>query len=168
MTNTKSTHSVEPVVYWTNMAGEMMLAPDTRMKPFDGWMRWECNTVSEIESFSRRFAHQEWEKFRSQKVEEHLRSKVRRDAIRANCELRLAKGCVSQTDEMLTRKTLESLKAKDDLLYKFLATEPDLSKGCLMIEKYEEGKIRQISSGKNRGLRDEEVSLISSLSEATK
>ena len=69
---------------------------------------------------------------------------------------------------MLTRKTLESLKAKDDLLYKFLATEPDLSKGCLMIEKYEEGKIRQISSGKNRGLRDEEVSLISSLSEATK
>jgi len=158
----------ERVVYWVNMAGEMMIAPDSRMKPFIGWNRFECRTKSEIEQFSRRFSKQEFEKFRSMKVEEHLRSKAKRDTLRANCELRLAKGCISAADEYVTRQTLKSLDAKDQMLYDLLAKEPDLSRGSLMIERYDHEKVVSISSGKRRGLADEDVSVVARLAEETK
>lgn len=157
----------ESVVYWSNMAGELMLAPDTLMKPFRGWMRHEAKTAAEIEAFSRRFARQEFDKFRSMKIEEHLRSKAKREALRANCELRLAKGCISKIDEQITRQTLKSLEIKDQMLYKLLTDEPDLSRGSLMIERYEQPKVEAMTQKKRRGLSDDEVNLVGKLAETT-
>jgi hypothetical protein len=167
MSQSRGIREQESVVYWANLAGELMIV-DTKMKPFIGWMRFEAKTAAEVESFSRRFAKQEFDKFRSLKVEEHLRSKAKREKLRANCLLRLAKGCVSPIDEQITRQTLKSLEIKDNLLYKLLTDEPDLSRGCLMIEKYDAEKVDSISSGKRRGLADDEVNVIASLAEATK
>jgi len=155
----------ESVVYWINRyTREMMIAPDTRLKPFTGWDRVECRTVREIEDFSRRLAAQEFEKFRSLKVEEHLRYKAKRDQLRANCELRLAKGCISAADEFATRRTLKNLDLKDELLYKLLSNEPDLSRASLEIEKYEAGTIKG-NTQKRRGLADEEVNAANRLVE---
>ncbi len=153
------------VVYWINRyTRELMLAPDTRLKPFHGWDRIECQTVKETEDFSRRLAKQEFEKFRSLKVEEHIRYKAKRDQLRANCELRLAKGCISQADEYATRMTLKNLDLKDELLYKLLASEPDLSRASLEIEKYDAGTIKG-NSQKRRGLADEEVNAANAIVE---
>ena len=158
---------VEVVVYWVNVAGELMLAPDTNMPPFRGWRRVECHTVAEIEAFSRRMAQQEFSKFRSLKVEEHLRHRERRERIRNNCLLRLAQGCISAADEAATRRTLASINAKDELLYKLLASEPDLTRGSLVIEQREQPIGRAAYSGKKRGLQPNDLNLISQLSGST-
>ena len=155
----------DAVVYWIDMGGTLMLAPDTKMKPFPGWTRVECRTTSEIENFSRRLAKQEWEKFRSMKVEEHIRYKNHREKLRSNCLLRLAKGCISASDEYATRMTLRNLDAKDEALYKLLATEPDLSRGSLEIEKYDAETIKSRRNGKREGLNDEEINLVHQLVE---
>jgi hypothetical protein len=157
----------EVVVYWRNLEGDIMLAPDTRMKPFRGWFRFECKTAAEIESFSRIFAAQEHNKFKKLKIEEHLRSMAQREKLKANCRLRLAKGCISPTDELATRLTLESLEKKDERLYRFLTEQPDLSRGCLMIEKYDSAKVASFTQSKQRGLRDDEVNVIAKLAETT-
>ena len=157
----------QAVVYWVNVTGELMLAPDSLMKPFQGWQKQEAKTSGEIEAFSRRFAAQEFNKFRGMKIEEHLRSKAKREELRANCMLRLARGCISSVDEQITRQTLKSLEIKDQMLYKLLTDEPDLSRGCLMIEKYEEPKVKSLTASKRRGLADDEVNLIGALAETT-
>ena len=154
------------MVYWVSASGELMLAPDTRMKPFRGWRRFECKTASEIEQFSRRMAAQQYKKFQSMKIEEHLRSQRRRGELKANCRLRLASGCISAEDERLTRQTLQSLERKDVLLQKLIFDQPDLSRGSLVIERFEEGKIKQMGNGKTRGLADDEVNAVSQLAEA--
>jgi hypothetical protein len=158
----------EAVVYWIDMAGELMIAPDTRMKPFSGWTRIECRTTSEIESFSRRMAAQEFAKFRSMKVEEHIRYRDHRERLRTNCLLRLAKGCISSADEYATRMTLRNLDAKDEALYKLLASEPDLSRASLEIEKYDAPTLKQRSGGKRQGLADHEVNPIHRLIEGVR
>ena len=153
------------VTYWVNAAGELMLAPDTRMKPFRGWRAVECKTVSEIEQFSRRMALQQYRKMRSESCEEHLRHMKRREQIKANCRLRLASGCISAEDERLTRQTLASLEKKDRIFLKMIASEPDLSRASLVIEQYEEKQIA--SNGKRRGLADEEIDQVGALAETT-
>lgn len=153
----------QAVVYWCAASGELMLAPDTRMRPFVGWRRFECKTTAEIEQFSRRMAAQQFQKFRSMKVEEHLRSQRKRDELKANCRLRLASGCISAEDERMTRQTLESCEKKDRMLYQLLYAEPDLSRGSLVIEQFEEEKI--LSTGKRRGLADEDVNVMGQLAE---
>jgi len=147
----------EIVVYWVDAGGTLMLAPDTKMKPFPGWHRVECRTISEIENFSRRMAAQEFAKFRSMKVEEHIRYREKRESLKNNCRLRLAKGCISAADEYATRMTLRNLESKDELLYKLLASEPDLSRASLEIEKYDAETIRHRANGKHAGLRDEDI-----------
>ena len=89
----------EAVVYWVSAAGSLMLAPDTRMKPFRGWRRVECQTLSEIEQFSRRMALQQYNKMRRESCGEHLRHMKRREDIKANCRLRLASGCFGTRSE---------------------------------------------------------------------
>ena len=159
----------ESVVYWINgFTSELMLAPDTRMKPFVGWMRIECQTAADIEQFSRRMAMQEYNKFRGMKVEEHLRSQKKREALKANCKLRLAQGCVSPEDERLTRQTLQSLERKDQLLYRIIADEPDLSRGCLVIEKQENAIGLAQYGSKKRGLADNEISGAAKIAETTR
>jgi len=158
----------EVVCYWVDAAGELMLAPDTKMKPFVGWHRVECKTTSEIENFSRRMAKQEWNKFRSMKVEEHLRYKSHREKLRSNCLLRLAKGCISAADEFATKMTLKNLDAKDEALYKLLASEPDLSRASLEIEKYDAETIKARANGKRMGLRDEDLNPVHRLIEGVR
>jgi hypothetical protein len=157
----------EAVVYFVDAKGELMLAPDTRMRPFRGWRRVECKTRTDIENFSRRMAAQQYQRFRSMKIEEHMRSQRKRDELKANCRLRLAAGCISQEDERLTRQTLHSLERKDAIFYDMLAREPDLTKGALLIEKYDSGKIEQMGTGKRRGLADHEINAVSQLAETT-
>lgn len=158
----------EMVVYWANSRGDLMMAPDTRMVPFLGWRRVECKTVSEIEQFSRRFARQEFEKFKSMKIEEHVKAQKRLNEIETNCKLRLAKGCISATDEAITRRTLQGIDRKRSRLYEMIANEPDLSRSCLTIEKFEAGKIAQMSEGKKRGLADDEVDGMAKLIEGVR
>ena len=158
----------EAVVYWVDATGQLMLAPDINMRPFRGWHRVECRTVSEIENFSRRMARQEWERFRSMKVEEHLRYRDKRQEIISNCKLRLAKGCISAADEFATRNTLRNLELKDELLYKLLATEPDLSRASLEIEKFDAETIRHRGNGKRAGLADHEINPIHQLTEGVR
>lgn len=158
----------EMVVYWVRPSGEMMMAPDTRMAPFLGWRRVECKTVSEIENFSRRFAAQEFTKFRNMKIEEHVRAQKRLNDIENNCKLRLAKGCISANDEALTRRTLQGIDRKRTTLYNLIANEPDLTRSCLNIEKYDAGKLAQMSEGKRRGLADSEVDGMAQLIEGVR
>ncbi len=144
-----------------------MVAPDTRMKPFRGWSRIECKTIADIEQFSRRMAAQEYQKFRGMKVEEHMRSQAFRDRLKANCRLRLASGCISAADEEMTKKTLQNLERKDEVFYRMLVTEPDLSRSSLVIERKEDLIGPAQYSGKRRGLADDEVNLVGKLAEAT-
>jgi hypothetical protein len=162
----------EAVVYWRNRKGELMIAPDIRMPPFLGWTRIECRTVAEIEEFSRRFAAQEYRKFRNMKVEEHMRSQKKRDQLKANCRLRLAQGCISPADEAMTRKTLESLERKERIFYRMLADEPDLTRSSLVIERQEQptgaaqysvGRV----NGKRQGLADHELNEVAALAGTT-
>jgi hypothetical protein len=155
------------VVYWQHPSGELMLAPDTRIKPFIGWRRIECKTVADIEQFSRRMASQEYKKMRSMRVEDHMRSQSYRDRLKANCRLRLASGCISQEDELMTRRTLQNLERKDELFFKMLADEPDLSRASLVIERQEEVIGMAKYARKRRGLSDEEVNPVSKLAEVT-
>jgi hypothetical protein len=138
------------------------------MKPFVGWHRVECRTVAEIENFSRRMAAQEFACFRALKVEEHLRYRDKREQIKSNCRLRLAKGCISVADEQATRMTLRNLELKDELLYKMLASEPDLSRASLEIEKFDATAIRTRSAGKRRGLADSEVDSVAKMVEGVR
>lgn len=158
----------EAVVYWVDITGQLMMAPDTRMQPFKGWHRVECRTPAEIENFSRRMARQEFEKFRGMKVEEHIRYRAKREEIKNNCRLRLAKGCISQVDEYATRMTLRNLELKDELLYKLLSSEPDLSRASLEIEKFDAQTIKARSQGKHQGLRDEEVNMVAQMIEGVR
>lgn len=155
----------ERTVFWRHLSGELMMAPDTRMKPFLNWTRIECQTAKETEFYSRKLAQQEFEKFRSLKVEEHLRYKEKREKIAANCRLRLAKGCISAADEFATRNTLRNLELKDELLYKLLSTEPDLSRASLQIERYDAETIRARSNGKRQGLADGEINTVAKMIE---
>lgn len=158
----------EAVVYWVDVGGTLMLAPDVKMAPFPGWRRVECKTTSEIENFSRRMAKQEWQKFRSMKVEEHIRYREHRERLRTNCLLRLAKGCISAADEFATKMTLKNLNAKDEALYKLLSSEPDLSRASLEIEKFDAETIRQRRNGKRPGLKDEDVNAVAQLIEGVR
>jgi|SRR5208337_2142972 len=154
-------------VYWEhNLSGQLMVAPDSRMKPFPGWRRVQCETISEVEQFSRRMAAQEYAKFRNMKVEEHMRSASARERLRSNCKLRLAQGCISAEDERLTRQTLASLDDKDRLLYRIIADEPDLTRASLIIEQQEESTSAVSCLNKKRGLQDNEVNQIGKLVEA--
>lgn len=158
----------EQTVFWRHLSGDLMLAPDTRMTPFLNWTRIECHTAKETEFYSRQLARQEFEKFRSLKVEEHLRYREKREQLKTNCKLRLAKGCISEADEFATRMTLRNLELKDELLYKLLSSEPDLSRASLEIEKYDAPTIRARSNGKRRGLADEEVNTVAQLIQGVK
>lgn len=159
--------SDQTVVYWVDSAGQLMLAPDTRMKPFRGWRRYECKTVAETEDFSRRMARQQYQKFRSMKVEEHMRSQKKRDQLKANCRIRLAAGCISNEDERLTRQTLQSLERKDAIFYKLITDQPDLTRASLTIEQKESPVGMAEFSGKKRGLLDHEVNPVSRMAETT-
>jgi len=152
-------------VFWRHLSGDLMLAPDTAMQPFPNWYRIECRTVQETEYYSRQMALQEFTKFRSMKVEEHLRYKERRDQIKASCKLRLAKGCISEADEFANKLALSRQEQKDEMLYKLLATEPDLSRASLEIEKYDAETIKARANGKQMGLREEEINPIHQLVE---
>lgn len=154
-------------VYWMSVTGELMVAPDSRMRPLRGWTRHECKTVAEVEQFSRRMAQQEYQKFKTMRVEEHIRSQAKRDQLKANCRLRLAQGCISQEDERLTRATLESLERKDQALYALIADQVNLDKACLTIEKQESPTGMAQYSGKRRGLSDGEVNAVAQLAEMT-
>jgi hypothetical protein len=165
MTSAPSTGQIrekEQTVFWHHISGDLMLAPDTKMRPFVNWTRIECRTAKETEFYSRKMALQEFSKFRSMKVEEHLRYKEKRDQIAANCRLRLAHGCISEADEFATRMTLKNVELKDELLYKLLASEPDLSRASLEIEKYDAQTIKA-KGQKRRGLADEEVNPMNDL-----
>lgn len=134
---------VKAVVYWVSPSGELMIAPHTDILPhqlgYRMWHRVECHSVTEIENFSRRFRDQQAEKFRSMKIEEHLRSQARRERLRANCRLRIASGCVSEADEVANRRILQSLDRQDDFLFKMVSEAPEnIIRGCLEIEKKEE------------------------------
>jgi hypothetical protein len=154
-------------VYWQHgLTGELMVAPDTRMQPFPGYRRVQCETVAEVEQFSRRMAMQEYNKFRGMKVEEHMRSREKRERLKANCKLRLSKGCVSAEDERLTRQTLQSLEDKDRTFYRLIANEPDLTRASLVIERQEESTSAVSCLNKRRGLQDNEVNQIGKLVEA--
>lgn len=157
----------QAVVYWCSAGGELMLAPDTRMRPFRGWRRFECKTAGEIESFSRRMARQQYLRMRNESAGEHLRHAKRRDEIKANCRLRLAAGCISAEDERLTRQTLESIDRKERAFLHMLTTEPDLSRASLTIEQYEEPTIERMGNGKHRGLADEEINAVAALAGST-
>lgn len=153
--------------YWIhNISGQLMIAPDSRMKPFPGWRRVQCETISEVEQFSRRMAAQEYNRFRNMKVEEHMRSATARERLKANCKLRLAQGCISAEDERLTKQTLASLEEKDRLLYRIIADEPDLTRASLVIEQQEESTSKSVVLNKKRGLQDNEVNQIGKLVEA--
>ena len=158
----------EMTVFWRHLGGDLMIAPDlSRLQPFLNWTRIECRTVKETEFYSRQLARQEFAKFRSLKVEEHLRYKEKRDQIKSNCRLRLAKGCISEAYEFATRMTLKSQELKDELLYKLLASEPDLSKASLEIEKYDAATLRA-KTQKHRGLRDDEVNPVNKMLEGVR
>lgn len=157
----------EQTVFWIHISGDLMLAPDTRMNPFPNWTRIECRTAKETEFYSRKMARQEFEKFRSLKIEEHLRYKEKREQIAANCRLRLAKGCISEADEYATRMTLKNVELKDELLYKLLSSEPDLSRASLEIEKYDAQTIKA-KGEKRRGLSDEEVNPMNEMLEGVR
>ncbi len=155
-------------VYWAHVSGELMVAPDSRVDPakldgFRGWRRIQCRTTAEVEQFSRRMAAQEFTKFKNVKVEEHLRHMKKREELKANCRLRLAKGCISAEDERLTRETLKSLERKDAVLMDLITKEPDLSRAHLVIEEKEESTAVHKFSDKRKGLRDDELSLIGSV-----
>ena len=150
-------------VFWRHWLGELMVAPDSRMKPFPGWNRIECKTVAEVEQYSRQMAHQEFRKMRDLTVDAHLKGQKRRDQIKANCKLRLASGCISAEDERLTRQTLQSLERKDNLLYKIITDEPDLSRCSLVIEQKEESTSPLAGLEKRRGLADHEVNQVGKL-----
>jgi hypothetical protein len=127
----------ERPTYWLNpRTNQVMMAPHTQMPPFKGWLRHECRTAGEIQALSRRLSKQEEDKYRKLKVEEHLREKKHLDRIKANCKLRLAKGCISPHDEEVTRHTLKSVERKEETLYRIL-TE-NLMTGHLEIEKKEQ------------------------------
>lgn len=158
----------ECTVFWRDMGGTLMLAPDTKLKPFSGWYRIECHTVKETEFYSRKLAQQEFERFRSMKVEEHLRYQKKREQIKSNCLLRLAKGCISTADEYATRLTLKNVESKDELLYKLLSHEPDLSRASLEIEKYDAQTIRARANGKRMGLADHEVNIAAKIAEGVR
>ena len=157
----------EMTVFWRHISGDLMMAPDTRMNPFPNWTRIECRTAKETEFYSRKMAAQEFAKFRSMKVEEHLRYKEKRDQIASNCRLRLAKGCISEADEYATRMTLRSVELKDELLYKLLSSEPDLSLASLEIEKYDAETIKS-KGQKRRGLSDDEVNPVNQMLEGVR
>jgi hypothetical protein len=157
----------QATVYWVHPSGELMLAPDTRMRPFRGWRRVECKTVAETEQFSRRMAAQEYKKQRSLTVEQHMRSQAYRDRIKANCKLRLASGCISAYDEAMTRRTLENIERGEEAFYKMLVAEPDLSRASLVIERQEDVIGNAKYARKRRGLADDEVNPVSKLAEAT-
>ncbi len=149
-------------VYWENPSGEVMLAPHTRMRPFPGWRRVECHTLAETEQFSRRMAAQEYQKFKTLKVEEHLRSQKRRDELKANCRLRLASGCISPEDERMTRETLRSLERKDEAMYALIADQSKFNQTCLAIEKSEQNTAYQ---GRKKELSDADLNQINRIAE---
>lgn len=168
MTTGQIRSSERTVFFVDRYSGDIMVAPDTKMKPFDGWTRVECSTVAETEAMSRRMAMQEFAKMRSMRVEEHLRTKARRDSIIANCRLRLAKGCVSEADEAANRLIISRLERADERLYKLLGSEPDLSRAHLAIEAYDAETIRANANGKYRGLKDDDVNIIGALTEGVR
>lgn len=158
----------QAVVYWEHpLSKELMMAPDSRMKPFIGWQRIECKTVSEIEQFSRRMAAQEYKKQRSLTVEQHMRSQAYRERLKANCRLRLASGCISPHDEQMTKRTLQNLERKDEAFFKMICAEPDLSRASLVIERQEDVIGNAQYSRKRRGLADDEVNMVGKLAETT-
>lgn len=163
MQNNAQIRNEERTCFWVHVSGDVMMAPDTRMHPFPNYTRIECHSAKETEFYSRKLAAQEFAKFRSLKVEEHLRYREKREQIKSNCRLRLAKGCISNADEYATRMTLKNLELKDELLYKLLASEPDLSKASLEIEKYDAETIRSRSNGKRRGLADHGVNSVAEM-----
>jgi hypothetical protein len=140
-----------------------MMAPDTKMSPFRGWRRVECKTVKEIEQFSRRMAAQQFNRMRQTQSEEHLRNRKKMERIKANCRLRLAKGCISPEDERLTRRTLQNMERREEMFY----TEPDLTKAHLTIEAEESKTGLAEFSGKRRGLADSEINAMAALAGTT-
>jgi hypothetical protein len=152
-------------VFWQNFLGELMVAPDSRMKPLPGWTRHECKTVASVEEFSRRMAKQEYDKFKNMKVDEHLRSQRRREELKANCRIRLAKGCISAEDERLTRETLRSLERKDEALYRLISDQAITDRAHLVIEEKEESTANA-AYAKPRGLQDADVNAVGKLVEA--
>ena len=153
----------QATVWWVHASGEIMLSPDSRMKPFRGWRAIQTKTVAETEQMSRRMAKQQYDKMRSLRVDEHLRHQKRRDQIKANCR---ASGCISQEDERLTRMTLASLERKDQLFYQLIANEPDLTRTSLVIEQKEAPIGNAAFAGKRRGLADMEVNEMAQLAES--
>lgn len=157
----------QATVFWVSSTGEIMVAPDSRMKPFKHWRAIVCKTTSETEQMSRRMAQQQFNRMKQTQAEEHMRLRPKMEKIKANCRLRLAKGCISTTDEALTRRTLANMERREEMFYKLLFTEPDLTKAHLVIEEKESAIGMAEFSGKRRGLADDEVLQMAKLAEST-
>lgn len=172
MTGTGAISDSQATAWWIhrNAIGDVddiMIAPDSRMKPFRGYERVLTRTVAETEQMSRRMARQQYNRMRSLRVDEHLRHQKRREQIKTNCRLRLASGCISAEDERLTRMTLASLERKDELFYNLIANEPDLTRTSLVIEQKESPTGMAQFSGKKRGLADSEINAMVQLAGET-
>lgn len=70
------------------------------------------------------------------KIEEHIRAVPEWDRRIVNCRMRLAKGCISDMDEAMTRSTLASFERKKELLMSLMMGQGSLLEGCLEIEKH--------------------------------
>lgn len=128
----------EPVVYWIDATGEVMLAPHPEYPPFKGWVRHEAATVADIRRLSRTLREQEEARMRGMTIREHLRAQKKFDEQEARIKLHKAQGYASANDRWICERILANIERRRAILMQLLTdSSTEFLTGCLGIEKKE-------------------------------
>jgi hypothetical protein len=123
-------HKDNVVAYFTNLKGDIILAPDTRMHPHQcglhplEWRRCEAVGVREIEAISRKLSAQNWEKKKQMSIGQHLREKAFIDQMKVRCKIRLAQAH-SANDASINQQILDKMEKREDDFMKMVVSTFD-------------------------------------------
>lgn len=145
----------ETLVYYVSPRGEIVLAPDNRIKDpalvgKPSWHCFEAVTAKEKESIATRMAAQLWAKKKDMEIARHMREQAKRNELRASAHLRLARS-TNKFDAECQKAIIRKMDEDDEKFFRLLAEEFDPTRRTSGLEiEFREAAIGWAARGEKR------------------
>lgn len=110
---------IEPVIYFENKEGKIIIAPDVRHPTPDGFERKECRTLAEIDKITRQMNSQDKQEWEMLNAKDRARFHDRREAIRTKLRQRMLAVDCSQFERRFIQHAMAYMDRKQEELYRF-------------------------------------------------
>jgi len=99
--------TLEPVVYYTNLKGEISLPPTSDTSTPRGWQREEAHTLAEIDALQRRLQQAEYDRVEKEVQHDEQAFAAAREKVRSNLLAKLVSSSTSEYEREFIRLYLQ-------------------------------------------------------------